>query len=113
MLLITRLGDTVGCARVRPQSLWVGRAVRCAPGQDHPRAAACRGLPALPPPTITEALPERLALHTPEMDSLKTAVAAHFLPRKGIKPMCRTNHTGTANIAMAANRFQVHSSACA
>ena len=37
----------------------------------------------------------------------------HFFPRNGINPKCRTNQTGTAKMAIAANRFQVHSSACA
>lgn len=39
--------------------------------------------------------------------------AAHFLPRNGINPKCRTSQTGTAKMAIAANRFQVHSNACA
>ena len=41
---------------VWPQSRRVGRAVLCTPGRDYGRTAACRGLPALPPPAMTEAL---------------------------------------------------------
>src|SRR5208283_3294826 len=52
----------LSAARVRPQSRRVGRAVLCAPGRDYGHAAACRGLPALPPPAITEALPARAKL---------------------------------------------------
>jgi hypothetical protein len=41
---------------VRSQSWRVGRAVLGARVGDYGRAAACRGLPALPPPGMTEAL---------------------------------------------------------
>jgi hypothetical protein len=41
---------------VTGQSWRVGRAVLCTPERRHEGAAACRGLPALPPPSPTDAL---------------------------------------------------------
>jgi len=56
-------GPIVGENLVRPQSWRVGRAVLCTPDREHSRAAACRGLPAVPPPAITTAI-DKVVLST-------------------------------------------------
>ena len=48
---------------VTGQSRRVGRAVLCAPPRAHNDAPACRGLPALPRPAMTEALLFETYLH--------------------------------------------------
>ena len=65
----------------RPQSLWerVGRAVLCTPNRRPGRAAACRGLPALP--SVTDPLPSS------PVRALDTATGL-FLKRRAVRPAC-------------------------
>ncbi len=50
--------------------------------------------------------------HTQEAWDVLLPVVDKF-PKEYINPKCRASQTGTAKMAIAANRFQVQSSACA